>query len=180
MRSDIDEYLYQEQKALVEAQVRAYARRRLRPLLDAYEVLEVEREGEWELADGLWFMSRPDALLRDRQTGDLYIQSFKTGASWDVRKGKDAEHDAQGLSEGVEIEKRLAEWWADKCRGTQRFTADASVLNRCPTARRGFSESATSSCGKASAGATRISPRGSAWTCARRRVSWCAGTSIRG
>jgi hypothetical protein len=109
VRSAIDQYLYDENRALVEAMVRAYARRRLRPLLEQYEVLEVEREGSWELADGLMFMSRPDALLRDRQDGNLYIQSFKTGASWDVRKGKDAEHDAQGLSEGVEIEKRLGE-----------------------------------------------------------------------
>jgi hypothetical protein len=126
VRSDVDQYLYDEQRALVEAMVRAYARRRLRPLLEQYEVLEVEREGEWKLADWtrddyetqaienlgeIRFMSRPDALLRDRQTSDLYIQSFKTGASWDVRKGRDAEHDAQGLSEGVEIEKRLGEWW---------------------------------------------------------------------
>ena len=118
IRSDIDEYLYHEQRSLVEAMVRAYSRRRLRPLLEQYEVLEVEREGQWLLfagagdyPDELWFMSRPDALLRDRQSNDLYIQSFKTGASWDLRKGKDAEHDAQGLSEGVEIEKRLGEWW---------------------------------------------------------------------
>jgi hypothetical protein len=131
VRSDVDQYLYDEQRALVEAMVRAYARRRLRPLLEQYEVLEVEREGQWllsswpsgectyddkghpvqEHARELWFMSRPDALLRDRQSNDLYIQSFKTGASWDLRKGKDAEHDAQGLSEGVEIEKRLGAAW---------------------------------------------------------------------
>jgi len=146
VRSDVDQYLYDEQRALVEAMVRAYARRRLRPLLEQYEVLEVEREGQWLLSDiqgecrnawhdganspvtcpscgsvtwrerlhvvrQLWFMSRPDALLRSRQSNDLYIQSFKTGASWDLRKGKDAEHDAQGLSEGVEIERRLGEWW---------------------------------------------------------------------
>jgi len=119
VRSAVDQYLYDEQRALVEAMVRAYARRRLRPLLEQYEVLEVEREGQWELgawADihdmvPIWFMSRPDALLRDRATNDLYIQSFKASGSWDLRKGRDAEHDAQGLSEGVEIEKRLGEWW---------------------------------------------------------------------
>lgn len=126
-----DDYLWQEQSALVEGMVRAYARRRLRPLLDEYEVLEVEREGQWLLHEGLmpmsmyesvkpsdhsqvlqlWFMSRPDALLRSRADNSLYLQSFKTAATWDVRKARDAEHDMQGLSEGVEVERRLGEWW---------------------------------------------------------------------
>jgi hypothetical protein len=125
-----DRYLFEEQSALVEGLVRAYARRRLRPLLEQYEVLEVEREGQWLLAswnehvkhqpiDGytyprdneLWFMSRPDALLLDKESRQLYLLSFKTAASWDIRKAKDAERDMQGLSEGVEIEKRLATWW---------------------------------------------------------------------
>jgi len=108
-KSDFDKYLYAEQSALVEAMVRAYARRRLRPLLDQYEVLEVEREGQWELSDGIWFASRPDALLRDRELGYLYIQSFKTAAAWDIRKERDAERDMQGLSECVEAERRLGE-----------------------------------------------------------------------
>ena len=49
MVTDYDRYLYAEQSALVEAIVRAYARRRLRPLLEQFTVLEVEREGEWLL-----------------------------------------------------------------------------------------------------------------------------------
>lgn len=121
-QSGFDAYLAQEQTALVEAMVRAYARRRLRPLLEQYEILEVEREGSWQLsswpedewgAEGgaeLWFMSRPDALLLERASGQLYLQSYKTTSSWDVRKARDAEHDMQGLSEGVEVERRLAEW----------------------------------------------------------------------
>ena len=144
-RSEFERYLFTEQSALVEGLVRAYARRRLLPLLSEFEVLEVEREGEWKLgtygceycgstgttritmADGplpcnycggageteLWFMSRPDALLRHRQTNELYLLSYKTTGQWDVRKAKDIEHDMQGLSEGVEVEKRLADWWTD-------------------------------------------------------------------
>ena len=131
MRSQFDKYLAREQASLVEAMVRAYARRRLRPLLEQYEVLEVEREGEWKLADleryvnsrgrldsdeietwgELWFMSRPDALLRERATDQLYLLSFKTTAGWDVRRAKSAEHDMQGLTEGIEIERRLSHWW---------------------------------------------------------------------
>lgn len=126
-KSEFDRYLFAEQSALVEAMVRAYARRRLRPLLEQYEVLEVEREGEWKLDEWteawtnhamplgtqyeLWFMSRPDALLRDRQTNELRILSYKTTGAWDVRKARDIEHDMQGLSEGVEVERRLGAWW---------------------------------------------------------------------
>jgi len=126
--SEYDKYLYAEQAALVEGMVRAYARRRLRPLLEQFMVLEVEREGQWKLGEGgsdgcrecldppvdayeLWFMSRPDALLLERASNQLYLQSFKTTSGWDVRRARDAEHDMQGLSEGVEIEKRLAVWW---------------------------------------------------------------------
>jgi hypothetical protein len=140
---EYDRYLAAEQTALVEGMVRAYARRRLRVLLEQFEVLEVEREGEWLLAGGvvcsdcgtrqsehqreydldcqcggsfktapeLWFMSRPDALLRERDSNELYLLSYKTAASWDVRKARDAEHDMQGLSEGVEVERRLAAAW---------------------------------------------------------------------
>ena len=147
-RSEFERYLFAEQSALVEAMVRAYARRRLRPLLEEFEVLEVEREGEWKLSEWgdnggyyfqcqicgafnakpnlcgscghdelmdmrheLWFMSRPDALLRHRQTNELFLLSYKTTGGWDVRKARDIEHDMQGLSEGVEVEKRLGEWW---------------------------------------------------------------------
>jgi hypothetical protein len=126
-RSQFDAYLFSEQSALVEALVRAYSRRRLEPLLEQFEVLEVEREGEWrmspaimgrdgdgpeyELSPEIWFMSRPDALLRERQSNELYLLSYKTTGSWDVRKARDIQHDMQGLSEGVEVERRLGEWW---------------------------------------------------------------------
>lgn len=192
-RSKADRYLFEELSALVEALVRAYARRRLRPLLEEFEVLEVEREGEWKLGewvdtrqhevfsspdmpsedaipgdvvDGwlrladnmnpkwrrfwparpseldvyeLWFMSRPDALLRHRQTNELQLLSYKTTGSWDIRKARDVQHDMQGLSEGVEVERRLAEWWQQlqDLRGSDAklgygWTADWAYQNNVP------------------------------------------------
>lgn len=141
-RAAYDAYLAEEQSALVEAIVRAYARRRLPALLEQFEVLEVEREGEWRLAQidkpinirptphnysrfnnisggtewdidttELVFQSRPDALLLERDSRQLYLLSFKTTASWDSRKARSAEVDMQGLTEGIEIERRLGEWW---------------------------------------------------------------------
>ena len=160
---DFDDYLKQDQSALVESLVRAYSRRRLRPLLEQFEVLEVEREGQWQLAEvshdwvqdsmvgeddcrhcricgveayiaipkndylcyELRFMSRPDALLRERASNELYLLSYKTTGSWDARKARDAEHDMQGLSEGVEVERRLAEWW-------DKYTSKGMVVAGCP------------------------------------------------
>jgi hypothetical protein len=153
-----DDYLYREQSALVEALVRAYARRRLRPLLEEFEVLEVEREGEWKLADlvtthrlsgrdveiDAWgevvFLSRPDALLRSRADNSLVLLSFKTTGQWDDRKRRDAEHDMQGLSEGIEIERRLGEWYEYVTQNPQHWQrkwdqiippATFSYLNGC-------------------------------------------------
>jgi hypothetical protein len=149
----MDPYLTEELRAQVESMVRAYARRRLRVLLTEFEVLEVEREGEWHLTDVLlpakqhqwirnidhesfcvecgvsaddpagakfcensrtaeiWFASRHDALLRERSTGFLYLQSYKTTGSWDRRKEAEAQIDMQGLSEAVDVDRRLAEAW---------------------------------------------------------------------
>lgn len=52
-----EDYLREELSALTEGMVRAWARRRWRGLLEQFEVLEVEREGEWTLArwDGPMF-----------------------------------------------------------------------------------------------------------------------------
>lgn len=59
----------------------------------------------------LHFLSRHDALLLERSTGYLYIQSYKTTGSWDRRKELDAQVDMQGLTEAVDIELRLNKWW---------------------------------------------------------------------
>lgn len=140
----MDDYLKEELAAQVEGMVRAYARRRLRPLLEKFEVLEVEREGEWKLAQideptgichcgledmdhtagrvqhefrdnpdstEIYFMSRPDALLLDRQTSQIYLQSYKTTGSWDRRKEAEAQIDMQGLTESVDVDNRLAQAW---------------------------------------------------------------------
>lgn len=128
-----DDYLYHEQSALIEGLVRGYARRRLRPLLEEYEVLEVEREGTWTLwepssfdlqngASPIVFMSRPDALLLNRRSRSLELLSYKTTGSWDVRKERDAQHDMQGLSEAIEVEQRLGERW-------RRLTVDNPITD---------------------------------------------------
>ena len=56
-------------------------------------------------------MSRHDGLLRDRQSDQLYLLSYKTTGSWDRRRAADAQTDMQGLSEAVDVENRLGEAW---------------------------------------------------------------------
>lgn len=186
----MDGYLREELAALVEAMVRSYSRRRLRPLLEQFEVLEVEREGSWKLGEArlpvwvcavhgdikesdisdpsqnsfdgqplcnlclaegltaaeaqvpykaisdreLWFASRHDALLLERATGYLYLQSYKTTGSWDRRKEQDAAVDMQGLSEAVDVERRMEEAWKllnsdmNKAYAIAAFAGDDSIL----------------------------------------------------
>lgn len=92
-------FALQEQKALIEGMLRAWARKRLPYFLQKYEVLFVEKEIEVPLSPDLIFMARPDAILREKATQDIYVLSFKTTGQWDTRKEADAEFDMQGLSE---------------------------------------------------------------------------------
>lgn len=128
-----DAYVADEQCALVEGMLRAYHKFRLPTLLAEYDVIETEREEDWKMAeweefrpgpdtedgapDGrmvlmeLHWMARADALLREKVSGDLYVLSFKTAASWDSRRQREAEHDMQGLSELAAVEYRLHALW---------------------------------------------------------------------
>lgn len=100
-------YVADEQTAWVEAALRAYAAVRLPQLLSEYEVLDVEREMDLPLEAGLIMMTRHDALLRNYDTGERVIQSYKTAANYDSRTARQAEHDIQGLSEVAAAEYHL-------------------------------------------------------------------------
>ena len=53
--------------------------------MEQYEPMAVEQELEMEV-DGVIFMMRPDLLLKDKQTGDIWYPDFKTFTSWNNRK----------------------------------------------------------------------------------------------
>lgn len=115
-------FVYNEQLALVEALVRLAGMRIVPKLLEIYEVLEVEQMDRAELARTsgtlihasgkfeLLFRSIPDALLRNRADGDLYVLSWKTTGEYSSQKDQDARTDAQGLSEPWALEERLGRW----------------------------------------------------------------------
>jgi len=112
------QWVTDEQRALIEGLVRAYAvaPTGLQALLEQYRVLEVEREDVWEgftraglSEDGarIDFQARADGLLQERGSSDLYVLSFKTASNFDYRQEASNRHDVQGLSEAAVIERRL-------------------------------------------------------------------------
>ncbi len=118
-------FVFGEQKALVEALVRLAAMRVIPRLLETYEILEVERMDKEELireeyvyASGLdpdevlpWrvmWRSIPDALMRNRADGQLYLLSWKTCG--EVPRDDQARVDMQGVSEAWATNTRLGRW----------------------------------------------------------------------
>jgi hypothetical protein len=53
--------------------------------MEQYEPMAVEQELEFE-QDGVICMVRPDLLLKDKKTGDIWYPDFKTFTSWNNRK----------------------------------------------------------------------------------------------
>lgn len=131
-------FVYREGQALIEGFIRAWAIERLPDFLGTYEVLEVEKEGLWQRwaggecatcngtggeseldnacpdCDGLGehivdLAYRPDALLRKKNTGGLYIFNLKSSYAWTERELKSSRYNVQGLSEMAAIEQRLGE-----------------------------------------------------------------------
>lgn len=108
------DYGREEQMALAEGLLRAWWTYEGEAFLDNFEVIEVEREGRAILAShgntineytiDLVLMFRPDALVRDKSSGDLYVVSWKTCATFGQRNVNQARHDMQSMSEVFGVE----------------------------------------------------------------------------
>ena len=114
-------YSAQEQVALAEGLIRAWGLSQLPQFLETFEVIEVEKEGRAILSYGvgnvgkddpnyqvLWkgsnsddltLMFRPDALVRDKLSGDLYVVSWKTASMYGKRTLQQCRTDMQSISE---------------------------------------------------------------------------------
>ncbi len=102
------EWYAQEQRALVEGLVWVAGLRLVPELISRYRIVDVEREERMELGPGLrQFAARADALLAERDSGDLSVFSLKTGALYGKREEMKFKRDVQGLSEAIAIERRL-------------------------------------------------------------------------
>lgn len=116
--SDLEAYsfVYREQRALIEALIRLSALRVVPKLLETYEILEVERHGEVLLTAAVDFGYRPDALMRHREDGDLYILSLKTVGQYTKLTEESFRVDMQGISE---VWAREQDGLGEKVRGVQ-------------------------------------------------------------
>lgn len=124
------QYGREEQCALAEALLRGWWAWEGERFLRDFEVLEVEKEGranltdptKWEFkqpygskygsvaeSDALTLMFRPDALVRERETGDLYILSWKTCSYFSKRTTDQAKTDMQSMSEAWGLEQTRGE-----------------------------------------------------------------------
>lgn len=119
------EFALAEQTALTEAIVRGFGLEILPKLVERFQILDVEREellllgniGIGELQVRLWLEGTSDADLMEKETGDIYIISFKTTSQiksqkegeLDPRQEKATRHDMQGMTESLLVEARLHE-----------------------------------------------------------------------
>ncbi len=100
----------QEQTMLIEGLLRGWAMKRLPYFAETYEILEVEKDRSFtlvhndEIDEDVIMEFKPDAIMKHKVTGLIFILSNKTTGSMDKRKLEDARSDIQGLSEiyGVE------------------------------------------------------------------------------
>lgn len=102
------ELLIKEQTSLMEGLVWGWFKIMLPGLVEEFELIEIEREEELEVA-GIVMMSRPDFVARERSTGKLSIHDFKSAAyvndSW-VEEYRESVQMAVGT---LGVEARLGE-----------------------------------------------------------------------
>lgn len=92
-------YGIEEQRAIAEGLLRAWWAKDGERFLREFEVLEVEQEGRAQLSDDMVLMFRPDALVRERLTGDLYVCSWKTASMFGQMTINQINSDMQSMSE---------------------------------------------------------------------------------
>lgn len=99
-----------EARALIEGLVMVAGFRLVPNLIERFRVVEVEREKRFKLTQlwapmcEVWFESRADNLWEERETGDLYVNSWKTSADYGRMESEQFRRDVQGLSEAIAIE----------------------------------------------------------------------------
>lgn len=102
MEEPTTDYAIAEQKAVAEALVRGWAIYNGKRFFADFDILAVEQEGEALLADDVKLQFRPDAVVRERMTGDVFVVSHKTTSRWYGGRGGNidkARVDMQSMSE---------------------------------------------------------------------------------
>ncbi len=124
------DYAIGEQKAIAEGLLRGWWAFDGPRFLRDFEVIEVEQEGRAELAEGMVLMFRPDALVRERSTGDLYIVSWKTASTFGQYTINQINSDMQSMSEVWGVEQKGEPCGGCKGIGTVGYDACTDCLGR--------------------------------------------------
>jgi hypothetical protein len=107
---DDNGYLYNEQRALTEALVRAYAIIEAPFILKTYQVIAVEKDLPLSLLspfDHLDYPAKADAILLSKVDGLLYVYSLKTTKQWTDRIQASYREDLQGVTELAAVRQAL-------------------------------------------------------------------------
>lgn len=97
-------YAVEEQKAIAEGLLRAWWIEKGQRFLEEFDVISVEEEGRADLAPGIVLMFRPDALVREKLTGDYYVISWKTASTFGQYTINQIQCDMQSMSEVFGVE----------------------------------------------------------------------------
>jgi len=100
------EAVIDEQRAHIEAMIRAWARVRLPRWLEQYEVIEVETEDRIALSNDVILAVRADAVVRRKSDSRMFVVNFKTVANPDERWLRSWEVDMQLMTELLAAERR--------------------------------------------------------------------------
>jgi hypothetical protein len=98
-KANVIAYGIEEQKAIVEGLIRGWCLTRRDDFLAQFEVIEVEQEGKASLSPTMELMFRPDALVREKLSGDLYVVSWKTASTFGPYTINQINTDMQSMSE---------------------------------------------------------------------------------
>lgn len=101
------DYAIQEQAALVEGMLRAWELHEGARFRESFEIIECEAEGRVDLGNDIELMYRPDAVLRDKVGGDVYVLSWKSCSSYSQMTFAQASVDMQSMSECYGVQEKL-------------------------------------------------------------------------
>lgn len=110
-------FTFNEQKALTEALIRAWAICELPRIRERYRVLAVERDIEpIEITPGVMWQAKCDMELQDVQTSDYINYSLKTCSQWNEKMEESYKSDLQGVTEiwSVEEDQKRANGHLDR------------------------------------------------------------------
>lgn len=134
MKTDKQQWFtYNEQKALTEGLVRAWAKVELPQIKDRFKVIGVERDIEpIEISPDVWFQAKVDMELQELATGDYYNYSLKTTKQWNEKNEESYKSDLQGCTEIWAMEedaKRVNRFLDEAVKNVQGY---ADVLKIAP------------------------------------------------